>query len=193
MIRTYGVELRDATVTGTGIRGHAAVYGAVAKVGKGYETFERSAFDEVLARPDTDVRAFGGHNHDHLLGRQSSKTLDLWSDGHGLVFDIDLPDTSYANDLQTLVERGDIDGASFGFVPGEDRLTTAPDGLSLRSHTNVKELVEVSIVAIPAYGESSVSLRAAQWATQATYARSNRIKLLKARHRVRTNREVITR
>jgi HK97 family phage prohead protease len=131
----------------------------LAKLRGHYERIGPTAFDDVLNRSNTDVRALVEHNPLHLLGRQSAGTLRLRVDGEGLGFEVDLPDTSYAKDLRTLISRGDLTGASFGFIPGEDEWSNAPDGMQIRTHTSVRELVDVSAVTFPAYGDSAVALR----------------------------------
>lgn len=148
-----------AEVSGDKLIGHAAVFGQMARLAGGYERLAPSAFDAALAKDSTDVRALLNHDATLLLGRQSAKTLRLSVDSEGLAFEVDLPDTSYANDLRTLVARGDITGASFGFIPGEDEMSRAPDGRQLRTHTSVAELIDVSPVTFPAYDEASVKLR----------------------------------
>lgn len=157
-MQRYGFELRTK-VEGRTIRGHAAVFGQVARVPGGYERLAPTAFDAVLAREDTDVRALFNHDPALLLGRQSAGTLRLDVDERGLAMEIDVPETSYGDDLLTLVRRGDLTGASFGFVPGEDAWSKAPDGLKLRDHTSLAELRDVSPVAFPAYDGTEVALR----------------------------------
>lgn len=178
-LQRFNIELR-AEVSGNKIVGHASVFGQVADVGAHWEQIERSAFDEVLAADETDVRAFINHDHNLLLGRQSAGTLRVETDSEGLYFEVDLPDTSYARDLRVLAERGDMTGASFGFVPGDDRWERAPDGRRLRSHTNLAGLVDVSPVTFPAYSGAGVALRSIQFGT-VTKADEYRRKLVRAK------------
>jgi len=182
-VQRFGVELR-AEMSGDTLRGHASVFGQMARVGGGWENVGSSAFDAVLADPETDVRALRDHNASMLLGRQSVGTLRLSVDSEGLPFEVDLPNTSYANDLRELVERGDLDGASFGFIPGEDELSRAPDGRQLRTHTSVKALIDVSAVTFPAYDGAGVALRHYEFAPC-----SNRGQLIRARARVMFHKE----
>lgn len=179
-VARFEVELR-AELAGDTLRGHAAVFGQSAKVPGGWEQIADGAFDEVLARDDTDVRALINHDPSKLLGRQSAGTLRVGTDSEGLPFEVDLPDTSYARDLRELVERGDLTGASFGFIPGADTFGRAPDGRQLRTHTSVKGLVDVSAVTYPAYGGAGVALRHHEFETSTVRGR-----LIKARHRART-------
>lgn len=154
------VQLRAATVEGNTLKGYAHVFGTTAQVVRGhYERFAVGAFDKVLTDPTTDVRAFWQHDPRLLLGRQGNGTVRIEAgDDTGLPFEIDLPNTSYASDLRELVDRGDLETMSFGFIPGEVRTSRAPDGLTLRTHTNVRELVDISPVSIPAFTGTSVSL-----------------------------------
>lgn len=151
-----GAELRSS-LAGDTLSGHAAVFGRVAKVPAGYEQLERSAFDGVL---DNDVRALVNHNPDNLLARTAAGTLKLSTDDSGLYFEIPkLPNTTYANNLRESIERGDLNGMSFGFVKGQFRMLRAPDGRQLRSHSAVKALLDVSPVTYPAYEETDLVLR----------------------------------
>lgn len=175
-MQRFGVQLR-AAMDGNTLVGHGAVFGQTARIGGTWERLAPSAFDDVLADPATDVRALINHDPQFLLGRQSAGTLRLNVDNDGLAFEVDLPDTSYANDLRALVERGDLDGASFGFVPGDDMFDRAPDGRQRRTHTNVSALVDVSAVTFPAYEGAGVALRSVEFADVG----SKRTRLIRAR------------
>lgn len=148
-----------AEIDGSRLVGHASVFGQLAPVAGGYEEIAETAFDAALDDPQTDVRALLNHNPTMVLGRQSAGTLRLGTDKEGLRFELDLPDTSYARDLRELVARGDVTGASFGFVPGEDSVSRAPDGKQVRTHTSVARLLDVSPVTWPAYEGATVALR----------------------------------
>lgn len=173
MIR-YDVQLR-AAVDGDRIVGHASVFGQLANVGPHWEQINRGAFDKVL-KGDPDVVALVDHDQSKVLGRSTSGTLRLDVDDEGLAFEVDLPDTSYANDLRALVARGDVTGASFGFLPGADSWSRAPDGRQLRSHVELAGLRDVSVVTFPAYKGAGVALRSIP-----TWGASNASKLVRAR------------
>lgn len=153
----FGVELR-AEISGNRLAGHAALFGVHADLERHWEAIAPGAFDESLKRGD-DVKAFWNHDPGLVLGSSKAKTLRLDVDDRGLRFEVDLPDTSYARDLRELVGRSDVNGMSFGFIPGEDEWTRAPDGRQVRTHTSVKRLVEVSPVALPAYDGTDCYLR----------------------------------
>jgi HK97 family phage prohead protease len=121
------------------------------------------------------------------LGTTRGGTLKLSTDDVGLVFAVDLPDTADGHTVRELVERGDLGGASFGFIPGDVRPTVAPDGRQLRTHTSVRQLLDVSAVTYPAYPDTDVVLRAMAFDRPAL---DRRTQLILARHRARqTHRE----
>jgi hypothetical protein len=158
-VNRFRVECR-AEVDGNRLAGHAAVFGALAELPAHYEALARSAFDEALAG-DTDVKALVNHDPTLVLGSTRGKTLRLEADDHGLAFEVDLPDTTYARDLKELISRNDISGMSFGFIPGKDEWSRGPGGRQVRTHTSVKRLLDVSPVAYPAYEGTEVYLRSA--------------------------------
>ncbi len=151
------VEIRSE-ITGNKLTGLAAVFGSYADIGTYLETLAPSAFDAVLADPATDVRAYYQHDSAMLLGRQSSGTLRLSADTHGLAFELDLPNTTYANDLRELASRGDLTGMSFGFIAGQEEWGTVGNR-DVRTHVSVARLIEISPVSLPAYADTSVQLR----------------------------------
>lgn len=178
MNRLYA-EFR-AEVTGDRLEGHAAVFGQVAQIRGGYEAIAPGAFDAVLGRGD-DVVALRDHNPTMLLGRTAAGTLTVGTDADGLTFEIPkLPNTTYANDLRELVARGDLRGASFGFLPGRDEVGTAKDGRQMRTHTSVARLLDVSVVTLPAYDGTDVTLRHVTFDAPPP---DRRTQLILARHR----------
>lgn len=156
----YSVLCRSS-LDGDTLIGHAAVFGQVAEVPGGYEQLGTAAFDDVLARNDTDATSLINHDPAMLLGRQSAGTLRLRADKDGLAFEVDLPDTSYANDLRKLVARGDMVGASFGFIPDLDKSTwtRSEDGSQIHTINAVSYLRDVGPVTFPAYSGTGVALR----------------------------------
>lgn len=147
----------EQTISGNTLSGYAHVFGTRAKVGGQYEQMEVGSFDKALKK--SDVRAFYQHDRNLILGRQSSGTLRVSADSTGLAFEIDLPNTTYANDLRELIARGDVNEMSFGFIPRAVKFSKAEDGLLVRSHQSVGELVDISPVTIPAFTGTSISLR----------------------------------
>ena len=140
--------------------GYAAVFGPLSNdLGGFVERIDPAAFDASLKGGKRDIRALFDHSTDKLLGRQSNGTLALSVDERGLRVEIDPPDgVSYVNDIRKLIARGDINQMSFGFYTEEDSWDFRTDGPAIRTLKKV-ELVEVSIVSIPAYNDTTVGLR----------------------------------
>ena len=179
----YSVQCRSS-IEGNTLHGHAAVFGQVAKVPGGYEQLARSAFDKVLDRSDSDVVALVEHDPGRLLGRQSSGTLRLKVDDEGLGFEVDLPDTQDGAYVRALAGRGDLVGASFGFIPGNDGTwTRAEDGSQLHTINTITHLRDVSAVSLPAYAGAGVALRSYDFGQP-----TGRSQLILARARVTSRR-----
>ncbi len=102
---------------------------------------------------------FALYNHDWNapLGK-SGKNLRLSQDATGLRVDLDLPNTTVANDLAELVRTGVVEGMSFGFTVAEDTWEQR-DGLPMRTIDKIGELFEVTFTPIPAYPTTEVGLR----------------------------------
>lgn len=176
MIR-LDVHCRAETRPGDRIGGYASVFGVTADLTSfGKERIAPGAFDAVLRDDTSDTRALWNHDVQKVLGRQAAGTLRLSTDTTGLEYEIDLPNTSYARDLRELVERGDVDGASFGFIPN---LTEWADDRSVLVHTSVRRLIDVSPVTFPAYAGANVEAR-----SRPDHPGSRRSQLIRARARI---------
>lgn len=149
------------------IVGYAAVFGVEADIGGFFrEQLARGAFARAL-REKQDVRALFNHESGRVLGRSAAGTLRLEEDDHGLLVEIDPPDTETGREVVTLIERGDVSGMSFGFIAREEEWDE-----DLRTLLDV-DLFDVSPVTFPAYAETEVGLRDAASAVLA--ARAGRI------------------
>jgi len=148
-------RMESAEYEGETIRGYAAVYNSDSEwMGGFYEQIAKGAFDDVM---DNDTRAYFNHDENLLLGRVSSGTLRLSSDERGLYYEVDLPNTSYANDLVELMKRGDVNQSSFAFLIDRDRWEER-DGKTYRIIEKVSRLLDVSPVAQPAYPDATSEL-----------------------------------
>ena len=143
-------------VNGGLLHGVAHVFGTRALKAGRYEEFAPTAFDEALKT--SDVRAFVAHDTKQPLGRQSNGTVRLAVADGRLNYEIDTPDTSYAEDLRKLVARGDVTEMSFGVEPGLYHFAKASDGRTVRIHTSVSALYDISPVALPAFEGTSALL-----------------------------------
>lgn len=164
-----GKEQSDADPDSPGtIEGYAAVFYSEADPGSEYELWadpgfravERvapGAFSRALNEQD-DTRAMFNHDPNMLLGRTASGTLRMAEDGRGLSYSVDLPDTTLGRDVAQLVDRGDVNGSSFGFVVEQEswRETEEPDGkrTAVRTIESVR-LLDVGPVTYPAYASTT--------------------------------------
>lgn len=163
---TNSFEIRSggmlrATTAGK-LQGYAAVFLSMsADLGGFTERIMPGAFSKSLSGGEA-IRALFEHDNQRLLGNTRSGTLKLSEDHHGLAFELELPDTSYANDVRALVQRGDIAGCSFGFQVEQDDWRSH-DGQIERDLITVN-LKEITITSNPAYLDTSVALRSMdQW------------------------------
>lgn len=95
------------------------------------------------------------HNTDYVLGNTSSKTLSLNITEVGLRFSVDLPNTAKAKEIHELIKRGDINGMSFGFTTKKDAWNMQSEPIQRRV-LEIGELLEISIVPLPAYESTKV-------------------------------------
>lgn len=138
--------------------GHAAVFNTPSEIWPGvFERFRPGAFTKTIQ--ESDIRALGNHDSNVLLGRQKNQTLRLSEDSTGLAYEIDLPDTQTARDWYALVDRGDIDGSSYSFIPVKEEWTSNDNG-----SREDRELIEVRVfdvgpVVFPAFPTTDVAAR----------------------------------
>lgn len=139
------------------ISGYASVFNSRTTIGDDWWTEEIApgAFKETIGR-DNDIRALFNHDWNMVLGRTKAGTLKLEEDDHGLKFEVELPDTTFARDLIESIKRGDINQCSFGFIPTEETWDYSVEPAHRTIHK--VELFEVSVVSIPAYEDTEVSL-----------------------------------
>ncbi|MCP4539810.1 MAG: HK97 family phage prohead protease [Chloroflexi bacterium] len=150
------------TDTGRVIFGYAAVFNSLSHDLGGFrEKIAPGAFTESLA-DDPDVSARIQHAGGvTTVGRTRSGTLKVWQDDKGIPFELDVPDTNAGRDMEVLIERGDIDKASFAFtLRGENA-----DEWDFESDPPIRTLLnldlhDVAPVDGPAYEATSVGVRA---------------------------------
>jgi Escherichia/Staphylococcus phage prohead protease len=141
------------------IEGYFALYENETELFDGvYEIITKGAFDNTLGN---DIRALWNHNTQYVLGRNKSGTLEIKTDDKGLYGVVKLPKTQYAQDLYNLVQRGDVDQASFGFNILDEELEELASG-GYRFRLKEVDLHEISVVTFPAYENTSISARAKQ-------------------------------
>lgn len=148
------------------IRGLGVVYNVETVIGGrmwGFrEIIRPGAFTTTMT--EEDQRAFFNHDVNLILARRSAETLRLAEDDKGVSYEIDPPDTSYANDLIVSLERKDVTGSSFMFSIKKQQWTEPDDNSDELPLREVLEatLYELGPVTFPAYeaSEASVGARA---------------------------------
>ena len=158
--RTIKCDFRVDSKTGKPtIYGYAAKYNVRSSdLGGWTEVIAPSAFTNNL-KTNPDVRALFNHDQNLVLGRTASGTMRLKSDGIGLAYEVDPPDTQAARDLVTLMQRGDVNQSSFGFVCNDATWSVDPvTNMDVRTVTDA-ELFDCSPVTYPAYPQATSGVR----------------------------------
>jgi HK97 family phage prohead protease len=148
------------------LSGNACVYDTLSRplpLSNGRKFRERisaSAFQSTLNDPANDIICTVNHDTSKILGRTSSKTLEIFNNSHALSVRCQLPKTSYAADLIESVKRGDVLGMSFTFDEQEPtwESESSPDGYPVCT-IHRAFLYEVCFTSDPAYLSSSVAMR----------------------------------
>lgn len=153
----FDIETRVAGTTqasGKRLSGYAAVFNTETVIAGAFrETIAPGAFAQAITG---DVLALMDHSYGRVIGRTTSGTLRLSEDRHGLKVDIDPPDAPDGQTALALVSRGDLAGMSFGFIVRRESWQESAVGLPLRTLEDI-ELIECSIVALPAYPTTTIA------------------------------------
>lgn len=123
------------------------------------EEISSGAFDKSLQ--NRSQKALWNHDTSKPLGSVLAGTLRFNSDTSGLNYDIDLPNNTYGNDAYESVQRGDVDGSSFGFICNDDIWSKVQyEGREIYKRSIVEaDLFEVSPCTFPAYDSSDMCCR----------------------------------
>lgn len=142
------------------LEGYFAVFGKPYRVCENWEeTIAPGAFSAFLASK-RDVKVLWNHNHDIVLGSTAAGTAQLREDSTGLFGCVEINEKDQdAVNAYARIERGDVDGCSFGFDIA--RLEESLDGDEYRTVIlEVDPLYEVSPCTFPAYTDTSIHARA---------------------------------
>jgi len=156
-----GLEIRHSGRPNEGftLRGYVAVHNQTSlDLGGFREQLAPGAFDEVLATKP-DVHLTWDHDTRYVAARTKNNTLHLSSDETGLLIDAQVGNYSWAKDLRTALERGDINQGSFAFTVAEggDEFAADDDGNVMRTIHNVGNLYDVTVTAQGAYPQTSLA------------------------------------
>ena len=153
-------EVRKSEDGVTRIGGYAAVFNKLSgDLGGFREKIDPGFFSNVLG---DDVRALFNHDDNMVLGRTKNDTLTLKEDSKGLNVEITPPDTTYARDLLTLIDRGDVDQMSFQWVTAVDEWDESDPSKIVRTLKKAQSLWDVSPVTFPAYPQTKAGIRSAK-------------------------------
>lgn len=143
------------------IEGYFAVFNSETELWPGaFEELDPTAFIDSISN---DVRALINHDANLVLGRTKSGTLQLRVDNRGLWGSIRVnEEDSDAVNLYSRLKRGDVDQCSFGFTILEEETEFREDG-TIKWKLKKVDLHEISVVTFPAYADTSVQARKADY------------------------------
>jgi len=123
------------------------------------EEISEGAFDESIK--NGVVKSLWCHQTSQVLGSTKSGTLRITINGGQIDFENDLPNNTWGADARESVQRGDVDGVSFGMIVKEERWSkTEVNGEEIYKRSILKaEIFELSPTAFPAYPENTVNCR----------------------------------
>ncbi len=174
------VELRAASESDVSpvLEGYGALFNQWTQIGGDQWGFMERVAPGAFAQTirEDDIRSFFNHDSNQVLGRNTTKTLDLAEDDKGLRVVVRPPETNAARDVVTLIKRGDVNGMSFVFrtMKEEWKEPIGKGELPKRTLLTVK-LLEVGPVSLPAYPQTSIAARDCALALLDTLTRTGRI------------------
>ena len=163
-------ELRCAEFRAEGadsrrISGRAIVFNSPTVIGGCFREMilPEAISDELLANSDV-VLTLEHNPAAGVLGRscKGEGTLQLERRDDGVYVTCDLPESPLGDTVLEGVRRGDYRQMSFCFVVGDQRWEVCDDDIEQRTITSISRIYDVSIVAFPAYKDTSVSARSAE-------------------------------
>lgn len=173
-IRTMSdsIEIRSENNEPAKIIGYAARFNSPSEEMWGFvEQIRPGAFLKALEK--SDARALFNHDPNLILGREKSGTLKLSEDEVGLRYEITPPDTQWAKDLISSIQRGDVSQSSFAFsmTGGVEEWDDSKEP-AVRTIVEVGKLYDISPVTYPAYPSTSVNVRSMEEVAQEHRKRS---------------------
>lgn len=150
----------DNKSDGHWVEGYAATFNSptVLYSYEGIDYKEQIARGALITTDMSDVIL----NYDHagkVMARTRNQTLQLSIDSKGLLIRARLDGTEEGRRLFEEVSGGYLDKMSFAFTVDEDEYDRS---IHMRTIKRIKKIYDVSIVSIPAYNDTSVSVRSAQ-------------------------------
>lgn len=138
------------------VSGYAVVFNQPSQPLPFIEYISRDALNDV---DFSNTLLLYAHDYNKILARADSATLKTEIDDNGLKFTAQIPDTTLGTDTFKNIQAGNVKGCSFGFTiaQGGDRWDTRDDGTTIHYVDKIDTVSELTLTAIPAYEETSVS------------------------------------
>ena len=152
-----------------------------------YEAYDMGAFNERIERSafkgldGYDIHALLNHSYDHVLARRNKGkgTLELRADEQGLYFEFSAPETNTGKEARTLIERGDLDQASWAFTVKSERWENVKGEKPTRVITEVAEIYDISLTPRGANPSTAVAMRSLESALAAEVVEPIETEILK--------------
>ena len=180
--RTAQFKTREETETGDLIlSGYFIKFDEVTELWPGYfEVIKREGVEKAIQ--NADIRALFNHDDSLVLGRTGNGTVTLGVDEIGLFGDIIInKEDPQAIGAYARVQRGDVVGCSFGFIPIKIDTEERADGSYLDTILEL-EIFEVSPCTFPAYPQTEINARQKDFESQ---QRANREALDKRKKEIK--------
>nr|DAO19442.1 MAG TPA: prohead serine protease [Caudoviricetes sp.] len=180
--RTAQFKTREETETGDLIlSGYFIKFDEVTELWPGYfEVIKREGVEKAIQ--SADIRALFNHDDSLVLGRTGNGTVTLGVDDIGLFGDIIInKEDPQAIGAYARVQRGDVVGCSFGFIPIKIDTEERADGSYLDTILEL-EIFEVSPCTFPAYPQTEIAARQKDFESQ---QRANREALDKRKKEIK--------
>lgn len=180
--RTAKFKTREETETGDLIlSGYFIKFDEVTELWPGYfEVIKREGVEKAIQ--NADIRALFNHDDSLVLGRTGNGTVILGVDEIGLFGDIIInKEDPQAIGAYARVQRGDVIGCSFGFIPIKIDTEERDDGSYLDTILEL-EIFEVSPCTFPAYPQTEIAARQKDFESQ---QRANREALDKRKKEIK--------
>ena len=180
--RTAQFKTREETETGDLIlSGYFIKFDEITELWPGYfEVIKREGVEKAIQ--NADIRALFNHDDSLVLGRTGNGTVILGVDEIGLFGDIIInKEDPQAIGAYARVQRGDVIGCSFGFIPIKIETEERADGSYLDTILEL-EIFEVSPCTFPAYPQTEIAARQKDFESQ---KRANREALDKRKKEIK--------
>lgn len=146
------------------LEGYAAIFNQKTNIDGCFdEMLMPGAFSKTLIE-NKDIVALVNHNFDNVLGRTSNTLLKLSEDDYGLKFELQISeDDEYAEQIYKKVKNRNLKDCSFLFFEVSEEWDYSGE-MPLRILHEV-DLIEISLVTLPAYEGTEVSARSKEKAS----------------------------